>query len=172
MNGESIGTKTAEDHFFRFDVYNSGETELLAVAGKWQDSAVIRKVDSMNQDYILREQGAVLNWFDITELEGLFSLNDKIGDIIKTFRGKLWFSGLFLALAKKQSGPKKPKQKDTKKAPKKKGASAGEMGNMMNLIGGLTVLRFTSMLGMRNISFTKEELLKLNSKLNKIRKLR
>ena len=51
-------------------------------------------------------------------------------------------------------------------------ASAGEMGNMMNLIGGFTVLRFTSMLGMRNISFTKEELLKLNSKLNKIRKPR
>ena len=68
VNGESIGTKTAEDHFFRFDVYNSGETELLAVAGKCQDSAVIRKVASMNQDYILREQGAVLNWFDITEI--------------------------------------------------------------------------------------------------------
>ena len=172
VNGESIGTKTAEDHFFRFDVYNSGETELLAVAGKCQDSAVIRKVDSMNQDYILREQGAVLNWFDITEIEGRFSLNDKIGDIVKTFRGKLWFGGLFLMLAKKQSGPKQPKKKDAKKAPKKKGASSGELGNMMNLITNFTVLRFTSMLGMRNIAFTKEELLKLNSKLNKIRKPR
>ncbi len=172
VNGESIGSKKAEDHFFRFDVYNSGETTLLAVAGHCQDSAVIRKVDTMNPDYLLRDAGAVLNWFDITEIDGRFSLNDKIGDIIKTFRGKLWFGGLFLMLAKKQSGPKKPKSKDRKKAPKKKGASAGEMGNMMNLIGGLTVLRFTSMLGMRNISFTKEELLKLNSKLNKIRKPR
>ena len=172
VNGESIGSKKAEDHFFRFDVYNSGETTLLAVAGHCQDSAVIRKVDTMNPDYLLRDAGAVLNWFDITEIDGRFSLNDKIGDIIKTFRGKLWFGGLFLMLAKKQSGPKKPKSKDRKKAPKKKGASAGEMGNMMNLIGGLTVLRFTSMLGMRNISFTKDELLKLNSKLNKIRKPR
>ena len=144
----------------------------MAVAGKCQDSAVIRKVDSMNQDYILREQGAVLNWFDITEIEGRFSLNDKIGDIVKTFRGKLWFGGLFLMLAKKQSGPKQPKKKDAKKAPKKKGASSGELGNMMNLITNFTVLRFTSMLGMRNIAFTKEELLKLNSKLNKIRKPR
>ena len=42
----------------------------------------------------------------------------------------------------------------------------------MELIGGLTVLRFTSMLGMRNISFTKEELLKLNRQLNKIKKPR
>ena len=172
VNGESIGSKKAEDHFFRFDVYNSGETTLLAVAGHCQDSAVIRKVDTMNPDYLLRDAGAVLNWFDITEIDGRFSLNDKIGDIIKTFRGKLWFGELFLMLAKKQSGPKQPKSKDRKKTPKKKGASAGEMGNMMNLIGGLTVLRFTSMLGMRNISFTKDELLKLNSKLNKIRKPR
>ena len=172
VNGESIGKKTAEDHFFRFDVYNNGETHLLAVAGSQRDEATIRKVDSMNPDYILREQGAVLNWFDITEIEGRFSLNDKIGDIIKTFRGKLWFGGLFLMLARKQSGPRQPKVKDAKKTPKKKAANAGEMSNVMGLIGGLTVLRFTSMLGMRNISFTKEELLKLNSRLNKIRKPR
>nr|MBR4279452.1 hypothetical protein [Clostridia bacterium] len=153
-------------------MYNSGETTLLAVAGECRDEAVIRKVDTMNPDYILRDAGAVLNWFDITEVEGCFSLNDKIGDIIKTFRGKLWFGGLFLMLAKKQSGPKQPKSKDGKKVPKKKAANSGEMSNMINLIGGFTVLRFTSMLGMRNISFTKEELLKLNSKLNKIRKPR
>ncbi len=40
----------------------------------------------------------------------------------------------------------------------------------MNMISGFTVLRFTGMLGMRNISFTKEELLKMNAKLNKIGK--
>ena len=169
-NGKSLGKKTAEDHFFRFEVPNSGETVLTAVAGDCKDESLIRKVDTMNQDYILREQGAVLNWFDITEIEGYFSLNDKIGDIIKTFRGKLWFAGLFLVLAKKQSGPKQKKPKGGKKAPKKKTANAGEMSNVMGLIGGLTVLRFTSMLGMRNISFTKEELLKLNKKLNKIKK--
>ena len=39
-----------------------------------------------------------------------------------------------------------------------------------NLISGFTVLRFTGMLGMRNVSFTKEELLKMNASLNKIRK--
>ena len=51
-------------------------------------------------DYILREQGAVLNWFDITEVEGRFSLNDKLGDVFKTLRGKLWFATLFMTLAK------------------------------------------------------------------------
>lgn len=33
----------------------------------------------------------------------------------------------------------------------------------MELICGLTVLRFTGMLGMRNVSFTKEELVKMNA---------
>ena len=70
----------------------------------------------MNPDYILREQGAVLNWFDIVEVDGRFSLNDKIGDIMKTFRGKLWFVGLFLTLAKKMSqGTPKSEGKKTKK---------------------------------------------------------
>ena len=41
---------------------------------------------------------------------------------------------------------------------------------VMNMIGGFTVLRFTGMLGMRNVFFTKEELLKINSKLNRIKR--
>ena len=38
------------------------------------------------------------------------------------------------------------------------------------MLGGFTVLRMTSMLGMVNVSLTKEELLKLNKQLNMIRK--
>ncbi len=165
-NGKSLGKKDAKDHFFYFEVPNSGETKLLAVAGEVKDESTIRKVDKMNPDYILREQGAVLNWFDITEIEGRFSLNDKLGDISKTLRGKLWFAGLFLTLAKKQNGPK---QKGDKK--KKKSKTNVDSG-VMNMISSFTVLRFTGMLGMRNISFTKEELLKMNAQLNKIHKPR
>jgi len=40
----------------------------------------------------------------------------------------------------------------------------------MQMMGGFSVLRLTSMMGMMNVSFTKEELLALNAKLNKIRK--
>ena len=43
-------------------------------------------------------------------------------------------------------------------------------GGLMQMMGGFTVLRLTSMMGMMNISFTKEELLKMNKKLNKIKK--
>ncbi len=165
-NGVSLGTQTAPDHFFYFEVPNTGETKLQAVAGEYRDEGLIRKVEKMNPDYILREQGAVLNWFDITEIEGRFSLNDKIGDITKTLGGKLWFAKLFLILAKKQSGPK---EKTAKSTPKKKSKTNVDSG-ALKMINGFTVLRFTGMLGMRNISFSKEELLKLNQQLNKIRK--
>ena len=170
VNGESIGKKSAEDHFFYFEVQNIGETELVAVAGECRDESRICKVDKMNPDYILREQGAVLNWFDITEVEGRFSLNDKIGDITKTLRGKLWMMGLFLTMAKKMNGGKsKSADKDKKK--KKKKTKNSEMGSgVMNMIGNFTVLRFTGMLGMRNVYFTKEELLKINAKLNRMKK--
>ncbi len=168
-NGVSLGVKEAADHFFYFDVPNSGETRLEAVAGELRDESLIRKVDKMNPDYILREQGAVLNWFDITEIEGRYSINDKLGDILKSFWGKIWFAGLFLILAKKQSGPK-PKSTD-KKAPKQKKQKANMDSSVINMISGFSVLRFTSMLAIRNVHFSKEELLKLNRQLNRIKKV-
>ena len=167
-NGVSLDKKSAEDHFFYFDVSNIGETKLLAVAGNCKDESLIRKVEKMNPAYILREQGAVLNWFDITEIEGRFSLNDKIGDITKTLRGKLWIMGLFISIAKKMSANKPVSKDKTKK--KKKSPSPEISSGVMNMIGGFSVLRFTGMLGMRNVYFTKEELLAINAKLNKISK--
>ena len=118
----------------------------------------------MNQDYILKEKGAVLNWFDVKVIEGRFSLNDKISDIMSTFRGKLWFIGVGLKIKKAMDKGKDKKDKKTK-------AMGFEVGpEVMQMMGGFTVLRLTSMMGMLNISFTKEELLKMNKQLNKIRK--
>ena len=166
----SLGKKTAEDHFFYFEVPNKGETKLVAVAGDCKDESLIRKVETMNQDYILREQGAVLNWFDITEVEGRFSLNDKVCEIMKTFRGKLLFLSMLLAFAKKI---KKANQSTaTKKTSKKKKKSTMPTinGGFTKLVGGFTILRLTSMVGMFKVSFTKEELLKYNKQLNRIKK--
>ena len=63
---------------------------------------------------------------------------------------------------------------------KKKGAEEKKSGGfkikldkdsgIMQMMGSFTVLRLTSMMGMMNISFTKEELLKMNKQLNRIRK--
>ena len=169
VNGESIGKKTAQDHFFYFEVKNEGESTIVAKAGELSDEGKIRKVSEPNMDYVLREVGAVLNWFDVVEIEGRYSLNDKIADIMKSKRGKLWFLGLGLKLKKKMDANKK----DKKKGEKKSGGFDVDLkadGGLMQMMGGFTVLRLSSMMGMMNISFTKEELLKLNRQLNRIRK--
>ena len=162
VNGESIGKKTAPDHFFYFDVENKGESTIVAVAGECKDESTIRKVDEMNQDYVLKEQGAILNWFDIDAPEGRYSLNDKISDIMKSLGGKLWFVKMGLTLKKKMDANKKGEQKSS-------GFDIPKDG-IMQMMGSFTVLRLSSMMGMANISFTKEELLKMNKQLNRIRK--
>ena len=168
VNGESLGKKTAENHFFYFDVPNVGESTIVAKAGEQTDEGKIRKVDTMNMDYVLVEKGAVLNWFDIDAPEGRFSLNDKIGEIVATLRGKMWLAGVGLSLKKKMDKNKKGKEKGKKSGGFEVDLKSG--GGIMQMLSGFTVLRLTSMIGMMNISFTKEELLKMNKKLNRIRK--
>jgi beta-galactosidase len=167
VNGESVGKKTSEEHFFYFEVPNVGESTLVAVAGEYKDEGKIRKVAEMNQDYILKEKGAVLNWFDVEAPEGRYSLNDKVSDIMESFFGKLWFLTVGLAIKKKMDANKKGKKEE-------KGGFSVDLksagSGMMQMLGGFTVLRLTSMVGMMNISFTKEELLKMNKQLNRIRK--
>ena len=158
-NGVSLGKKTAEDHFFRWDVENSGETQLKAVAGEYTDESLIRKVDTFNEEYRLKEQGAILNWFDIDEKPGFLSLNSKMGDVISTFRGKL----IFMKLMGKMLG-------GGKKGEKKKAAGFEVTPEMMSMMNGFTVLRLLTLAGgMMDAKFTKEDLLALNKKLSKIR---
>ena len=162
-NGVSLGKKTADDHFFYFEVPNVGETKLTAVAGDFKDESVIRKVETFNEDYRLKEKGAILNWFDIDAPEGYFSLNDKISDIMATIRGKLLFAGLMTKLLGGKG--------------KDKGDGDGKiMGfdvtpDMMAMMGGFTVLRMVTLAGsMMEGKITKEMLLDLNAQLNKIKK--
>ena len=159
VNGESIGKKTAEDHFFYFDVNNVGTSEIKAVAGECTDTATINKVDEPNPAYKLQEVGAVLNWFDITEPEGRLSVNSKVSEIMKTLRGKLVIALLFAKVLK---------------AMKKKGKSGTggfdiDKSAMMQMMGGFTLLRLTNLMGMMDVKFTKEELLRANKWLNKIK---
>ncbi len=155
-NGKSLGKISASDHFFYFDVPNSGVTELVAVAGEYKDSSKIRKVDEFNNAYRLVEKGAVLNWFDIEEKEGYFSINDKLSDIMSCPEGAAFVKGLAAQMMK--------------------GIGNTEMGEeafggaMMQMMGGFTVLRLTSLMGAANVKFSKEDLLGLNAMLNKIKK--
>lgn len=161
-NGESLGKIAAEDHFFYFEVPNKGETVLKAVAGQCTDESFLRKVVVFNEAYRLKEKGAILNWFDITEVDGYFSLNDKISDIMATVKGKL----LFMTMMAKMM-PKKDEKKEAA------GFDLSQMdieGGLMQMMGGFTVLRLSGMMGMMGVNPTKEQLLDLNAKLNKIKK--
>ena len=165
-NGVSVGKKTAPDHFFYFEVENKGETKLEAVAGEYRDESFIRKVDEMNQDYVLREQGAILNWFDIKAPKGRYSLNDTINDIMKSRTGRFLINTAMKVAMKKMSGK-------GKKGEKKEGAfeiDLADKDGIMAMMGSFTVLRLVSLMGMANVTLTKEQLLKINRVLNLIRK--
>ena len=159
-NGVSLGMKEAADHFFYFDVPNTGVTTLTAVAGECRDESRIRKVETFNEDYRLKEKGAILNWFDINQPEGYLSLNSKFGDIMATTQGKLYLMSMLTNLAPKMGG-------DGKKGGA--GFDKSSLGGMMEMLSSFTLLRLTGMLGTVNIKFTKEELLEINARLNKIK---
>ena len=159
-NGKSLGVQQNNGlPFFYFDVPNVGTTHLTAVAGTCKDESVINKVEVFNEAYRLREKSAILNWFDITMPEGHLSLNDKFSDIMATLQGKMLVMGLFAKMMPKVMGDKKGG-----------GMDMGSMSGMMDMLGGFTFIRLAGMLGTMNINFTKEELLEINAKLNKIKK--
>ena len=155
VNGKSLGKQASAEHFFYFDVPNEGVSELEAVAGDCIDYSTIRKVDTFNEAYKLKEKGAILNWFDITEPEGYFSLNDTMGAIMANPQGALLIGGLMQQM-KKNAG----------------GMAAGFEVNegMMQMMNGFTVIRLANLMGTAGITFTKEQLLGLNAQLNQIKK--
>ena len=156
INGQSFEKQSSKEHFFYFEVPNKGVTEIKAVAGTCVDESKICKVDTFNEKYRLKEKGAILNWFDITEPEGCFSLNDKISDIMANAQGKALMEGVIAKLTEKKSTDDKP------------GFSMNE--DTMKMMGGFTLVRLSGMLGVMNINVTKEQLLSLNAKLNQITK--
>ena len=155
-NGVSLGKKAAEDHFFYFDVPNAGETKLVAVAGDLQDESMIRKVETFNNAYRLVEKSAVLNWFEVTEVEGHLSINDKMSTIMATEQGRALFGAVMAQFMPKEG---------------EKVMGGFEMsGPMMDMMGGFTLLRLVGMMGMMGVNPSKEDLLALNAQLNQIKK--
>ena len=136
---------TIKDHFFYFEVPNVGETTLVAVAGDCRDESIIRKVDQPNPAYILTEKGAVLNWWDITEVEGHCSLNSKLKLVIDGVGAEQ--TGVLLGMV----------------------MGAPMETRLVNMMDSMTVLRLIGLIaGASGLTVTKEGLLALNAELNKI----
>ena len=163
-NGTSIGKQRKGRYpFFYFEVKNEGETEITAKAGDLTDKSFIKKVDTFCEDYRMKEEGAVINWFEINTPAGSYSINDTIGDILSTFRGKL--AALKLLLKLKSSI--KSDDKDEKKGEGMSMAGFKINSTIIELAKGFTVKRVFMMLGGK---FTKEQILEINAVLNKIKK--
>ena len=157
VNGKSLGVQESDVHFFYFDVPNAGTSRLVAVAGECRDESTIRKVETFNEAYRLKEKGAILNWFDITEIEGYYSLNDRLDEIMKSPQGRELFGQLMQGIMGQMKGGKAM------------GFDVTE--DMMKMMGGFTIVRLTSLMGAANVKITKEQLLGLNAMLNKIPKV-
>lgn len=150
-NGVSLGVQRAEDHFFRFTVPNQGTTQLMAVAGNCRDGGQICHVDTPDESYRLKEQGAILNWFDITEREGYFSLNNLIREIMTVPQGKKIITDLLTSVGM--------------------GGDGTMTEDFAKMIGGFSVLRLSGLVGtLGENALTKEKLLDINAQLNQIAK--
>ena len=145
-NGVSLGIKEAEDHFFKFHVPNIGETKLTAVAGDLKDESIIRQVAEPNPAYRLVEKGAVLNWWDIVEIDGYCSLNSRLKDVVNGAGIDATANMLAPFLGGMPASPQ-----------------------MIKMMDNMTVLRIIELIGgMVGIEMTKEMLLDLNAELNKV----
>ncbi|MBR5597990.1 MAG: glycoside hydrolase family 2 protein [Lachnospiraceae bacterium] len=157
-NGVSLGKQTSDVHFFYFDVPNAGIMQLVAKAGELEDTSKIVKVEKFNDDYRMVETGDVLNWFEITEIEGYFSINDKMSELMSNEAAKGFLLNAMMSSAEGRNTM----------------ADAGSiMDNpgLMTFLSGFTVKRLLSMMpAMGGKPMTKDQMLAFNAALNQIKK--
>lgn len=158
-DGKSVGKQSSDVHFFYFDVPISGETRLVAKAGQCEDESLIRKVDVFNEDYRmkqLKEDGDIINWFELTAPDGYFSIHDKVGDVASHPQAALILQEIRNLMAGAQAG----NSSDYSQA-----SSAPQMdAKMQEMVNRLTVRRVFAG------RIPKEKMLELNTALNRIKK--
>lgn len=84
VNDQLIGMNDTDKMFFTFKIKNEGESVIKAVAGECTDTITIRKVAEPKAEYIMKDPGIILNWFDVTSPKGYYSLNNTIREIIRS----------------------------------------------------------------------------------------
>lgn len=167
VNGESVGIQTKGKYpFFYFEVENKGESTITAKAGNLTDEAKIRKVDKFNEAYRMKEAGAIINWFELEAPEGYFSVNDTIGEILKSPRGTLFLGRMILKYKNTVMGDK------SEDGEKGKGMSFSGFTinkSLIEMAKSFSVKRAFMLLGSK---ITKDIILDVNKGLNKIKKPR
>ena len=167
VNGVSVGKQAKGDFpFFYFDVKNEGTSTIEAKAGELTDTATINKVDKPNEDYIMKEENQVINWFEITTPVGYYSINDTIGDIMKSFKGKIALVKVLLMFKNVMSQGTKDGKPEVMGFSFNK-VSKSMLQSLLGMVKGFTIKRTFMMTGNK---FSKEQILEVNAMLNKIKK--
>ncbi|MCD7828208.1 MAG: beta-galactosidase [Clostridiales bacterium] len=107
VNGQRVGTVQGDKVFVFENVpLNAGINTLKAFSDDCQDFIELNRVDAPNESYVLKSangsgSGNVANWFEsmssegeLEFKEGYFSINDKLGDIMKTEQGNKFVSDM------------------------------------------------------------------------------
>ena len=115
----------------------------------------------------MKEEGAVINWFEIETPVGYYSINDTLGDILASLRGKLYALRLLKTLLGAYSADGSDGKEKKKKGEKKSVMGFSINKTMIDMAMGFSVKRVLMMLGGK---FTKEQILDINAQLNKIKK--
>ncbi len=166
-NGESVEKqKKGKYPFFYFNVKNEGTSTIEVKAGDLSDTAIINKVDTPNEAYIMKEENQVINWFEITTPDGYYSINDTIGDIMKSFKGKIALVKLLMLMKNVMSQGSKDGKAEVMGFSFDK-INKDMIKSMYGMVKGFTIKRTFMMLGGK---FTKEQILEVNTMLNKIKK--
>lgn len=152
VNGEPAELRESRCGFFKFDVPLQETTRLEARAGVFKDTAVLHRCDRPDESYVLKEKGVVLNWFDVTAPSGYFSLNDEIGEIARSKKGKALLDEIYSKFSDKFN------------------TGMPMSADMMRMLESFSVLRLMNTLSSLAGGISKEELLAINGRLNKIRK--
>lgn len=106
VDGVKVGTVTGDKVFVFENVpLKAGINTVKASTDCCQDFAEFNRCEKPNEDYVLKTASAglnVANWFDdmpeesgeLEFKEGYFSINDKLGDIMKTPEGEAFVSSM------------------------------------------------------------------------------
>ncbi len=104
-NGKSLGKQRGE-HVFVFNVVLEDKNDIKAVSGNCRDFITINKVAVPDPGYQLVFNSNIQNWFDGLKLsvkDGFLSINDTIGEILKTKEGQDIFKAVLDEKEKKKS---------------------------------------------------------------------
>ena len=115
----------------------------------------------------MKDTNSVINWFEVSTPPGYYSINDTVGDILSSFKGKLFLIKTGLSLLRQLKGGS---SKDGEKKGEVAGMNLSSVKINKNLIDTAKSFTLKRLFMMAGKTFTKEMILDINADLNKIKK--